>query len=108
MARDLEPMTLRAGEEYVIGASGFFGTTGDLHAGAVPVSAFSMDPSATFFGTRGSGEAEEIHFPGMHFEPGSPTTFGANFQRVVVPEPSVVALLAPGGLLGLAVCRGAS
>ncbi|MBN8248196.1 MAG: DUF4082 domain-containing protein [Verrucomicrobia bacterium] len=102
---DIPGVTLSAGTEYVIGASEFFGATKDIYTGGIPVSAFSVDPNLTFLGARGSGEADGLNFPGVHFDPGSPTTFGANFEFVVVPEPSVAALLAVGGLAGAVALR---
>ena len=104
---DVSGITLKAGTEYVIGASGLYGATKDLYASGVPVSAFSMNPAITFLGSRGSGEGEGLNFPEVHFDSLSPTTFGANFEFSAVPEPSVGALLALGGIgLGVAAYRG--
>ena len=50
-------------------------------------------------GARGAGEAPGLVFPTVHFEPLSPTTFGANFQFEIVPEPSTGALLGCGLVL---------
>ena len=98
-------ISLSAGTEYVIGASDFYGSINDLYAGSVPVSAFSTPSAVTFLGARGAGEAPGLVFPAVHFDALSPTTFGANFQFVTVPEPSTAALFG-WGLAVFASARG--
>ena len=80
-------ISLSANTEYIIGASDFYGTVNDIYAGPVPVPAFSTSSEVTFLGHRGAGEAPGLVFPTVHFDALSPTTFGANFQFVPVPEP---------------------
>jgi hypothetical protein len=92
-------LSLSANTEYIIGASGYYGTVNDIYAGSVPVQAFSTASAVTFLGHRGAGEAPGLVFPTLHFDALSPTTFGANFQFVSVPEPSSWALLGCGLLL---------
>jgi hypothetical protein len=92
-------ISLSANTEYIIGASEFYGTVNDIYAGSVPVPAFSTASEVTFMGARGAGEAPGLVFPTVHFEPLSPTTFGANFQFEIVPEPSTGALLGCGLVL---------
>jgi hypothetical protein len=90
---------LSANTEYIIGASEFYGTVNDIYAGSVPVTVFSTSSEVTFMGSRGAGEAPGLVFPIVHFEPLSPTTFGANFQFETIPEPSTWALLGCGLVL---------
>jgi hypothetical protein len=91
-------ISLFANTEYIIGASELFGTINDIY-GSVPVLAFSPSSAISFQGSRGAGEAPGLVFPTRYIEPLSPTTFGANFQYVVVPEPSTWALLGLGLIL---------
>ena len=93
---DIAGIALSANTEYIIGAADFYGTVNDIYAGSVPVSAFTSSAAVTFLGHRGAGEEARLVFPTYHIEPLSPTTFGANFQSIPVPEPSPWALLGAG------------
>jgi len=98
-------VVLSANTEYIIGASDFYGTINDIYAGGVPVQAFSTPAAITFMGHRGAGESPGLVFPTVHFDALSPTTFGANFQYVPVPEPSRWMFLGPGVVLSIAMAR---
>jgi hypothetical protein len=91
-------ITLSANTEYIIGASELYGTANDIYAGSVSVQDFSTSSEIAFLGFRGAGEEAGLVFPTRQFDALSPTTFGANFQFVTVPEPSTWALLG-GGLV---------
>lgn len=96
---DVPGISLSAGNDYIIGASDLYGADNDIYAGSVPVQMFSMPPELSFQGFREAGEAPGLVFPNVHFEPLSPTTFGANFQFVTIPEPSTLGSLGCGSLL---------
>lgn len=96
---DIAGITLSANTEYIIGAADFYGTVNDIYAGSVPVSAFTTSAGVTFLGHRGAGQEAGLVFPTYHIEPLSPTTFGANFQSIPVPEPSAWVLLGAGLVL---------
>lgn len=103
---DIAGLTLTANTDYIVAASGLYGSVRDLYAGSVSITDYSASPGITFEGSRGAAEGPGLNYPTGFREPLSPTTFGANFQFTTIPEPRTWILLAlGGGLLGLAGLR---
>lgn len=94
---DIASLTLTPDTDYIVAASGFHGSANDLYAGSVPNTGFSMGPGLSFEGSRGAAEAPGLNYPTGFREPLSPTTVGANFQFVTIPEPAGWTLLLLGG-----------
>jgi hypothetical protein len=103
---DIDGFTLAANTDYIVAASGFYGSVRDLYAGSVSILDYSTSPEIRFEGSRGAAEGPGLNYPTGFREPLSPTTFGANFQFTTIPEPSTwILLVLGGGLLAKACLR---
>ena len=103
---DIAGFTLTANTDYIVAASAFYGSVGDLYASLILANQFYASPGITFEGSRGAAEAPGLNYPTGFREPLSPTTFGANFQFATIPEPSTwILLMLGGGLLAKACLR---
>lgn len=101
---DIDGFTLTANTDYIVAASGLYGSIRDLYAGSVSILDYSASPEIRFEGSRGAAEGPGLNYPTGFREPLSPTTFGANFQFTTIPEPSTWILLVLGGGLLAKVC----
>jgi hypothetical protein len=103
---EIDDFTLTANTDYIVAASGLYGSVRDLYAGSVSITGYSASPGITFEGSRGAAEGPGLNYPTGFREPLSPTTFGANFQFETIPEPSTwILLVLGGGLLAKACLR---
>lgn len=101
---DIASFTLTANTDYIVAATGLYGSIRDLYAGSISILDYSASPGITFGGSRGAAEGPGLNYPTGFREPLSPTTFGANFQFTTIPEPSTWLLLALGGGLLAKAC----
>ena len=103
---DIAGFTLTANIDYIVAASGLYGSIRDLYAGSISILDHSASPGITFEGSRGAAEGPGLNYPTGFREPLSPTTFGANFQFTTIPEPSTwILLVLGGGLLAKSCLR---
>jgi hypothetical protein len=103
---EIDGFTLTANTDYIVAASGLYGSVRDLYAGSISILDYSASPGIRFEGSRGAAEGPGLNYPSGFREPLSPTTFGANFQFETIPEPSTwILLMLGGGLLATACLR---